>query len=437
MGLSQFFSVDVRVYLIFYDKNWIFSKPEKLQEEPLLGKRSQNSAHQYHYANDHSVQQISVDTGSPHFEERVAEERLAQEQRDGTTDTDSDDQAKADLLNSFFAEQTHLANVPASLPDLSLLYADGHVADSFSIATSPSEVFDTFIKLKTDKATGKNTMTPERLLSKCAPGITNCLDALFNRSCAECAIPAEYREALVVPIFKSGSRSAATNYRPIALLIVVSKVLEKIVHRWLSIILQAILSSKQCGFASATTPSSGLPDWSNNGLMLWKVTICRCHLPRYKKRLLIGSRLLHKLESAGVRGSALHGCSGSGTFFRCRTGASGQSLASRFLQLNIYMPVFHTIRSWALFCFRCTWMILLLSPTVMWIFLPMTHQSFLCRTLCRKKAKQGKREHVVTFRQKQRKIRRLFVRENRQSKSRIHGLTCEWSFLDKRMASIH
>ena len=76
MGLSQFFSGDVRVYLIFYAKNFIFSKPEKLQEEPP-GKRSQNGAHEYHYANDHSVQQISVDTGSLRFEERVAEEHLA------------------------------------------------------------------------------------------------------------------------------------------------------------------------------------------------------------------------------------------------------------------------------------------------------------------------------------------------------------------------
>ena len=76
MGLSQFVSVDVRVYLIFFAKYIIFSKPEKLQEEPP-GKRSQNGAHQYHFANDHSVQQISVDTGSSRFEERVAEERLA------------------------------------------------------------------------------------------------------------------------------------------------------------------------------------------------------------------------------------------------------------------------------------------------------------------------------------------------------------------------
>ena len=138
------------------------------------------------------------------------------------------------------------------------------MADSFS--TSPSEVFDTLIKLKTGKAPGKDTITPE-LLSKCAPGIADSLAVLFNRSFTECAIPSEWREALVVPIFKSGSRSAPTNYRPIALLSLVSKVLEKIVHRRLSMFLQPLLSSKQSGFRKRDRTE--LPDWSNNGLMLW------------------------------------------------------------------------------------------------------------------------------------------------------------------------
>ena len=49
---------------------------------------------------------------------------------DGTTNVFSDDQAKADLLNAFFAQQTKLADVPLTLPDLSNFYTDEHVADS-------------------------------------------------------------------------------------------------------------------------------------------------------------------------------------------------------------------------------------------------------------------------------------------------------------------
>ena len=143
---------------------------------------------------------------------------------DGTLNVFSDDQAKADLLNAFFAQQTNLADVPLTLPDLSNFYTDEHVADSLS--TSSTEVFDTLVKLKAGKAPGKDSITPE-LLSKCASGIANSLSLLFNRSFSECRIPRDWKEALVVPIHKGGSRTIPTNYRPIALLSVVSKVLEK------------------------------------------------------------------------------------------------------------------------------------------------------------------------------------------------------------------
>ena len=133
------------------------------------------------------------------------------------------------------------------------------------------------------------------------------------------------------------------------------------------------------GFANATALSSSLPDWSNNGLMLWIksqfVGVIFFNIKKAFDRVYLPG-LLHRLESAGVRGSALQ-------WFRnfLQNRCHGQWLASRFLQLNIYMPVFRKVRSWALFCFCCTWMILLLSPTAMWIFLPMTHQPLLCRTL--------------------------------------------------------
>ena len=97
---------------------------------------------------------------------------------DGTTNVFSDDQAKADLLNAFFAQQTNLADVPLTLPDLSNFYTDEHVADSLS--TSSTEVFDTQVKLKAGKAPGKDSITPE-LLSKCAScGVRLMIYALIN-----------------------------------------------------------------------------------------------------------------------------------------------------------------------------------------------------------------------------------------------------------------
>ena len=104
-----------------------------------------------------------------------------------------------------------------------------------SLSTSSTEVVDTLVKLKAGKAPRKDSITPE-LLSKCASGIANSLSLLFNRSFSECRIiPSDWKDALVVQIHKGGWRTIPTHYRPIALLSVVSKVLEKIVHRRLHV----------------------------------------------------------------------------------------------------------------------------------------------------------------------------------------------------------
>ena len=101
--------------------------------------------------------------------------------------------------------------------------------------------------LKPDKASSADEIPP-KLLCLCPRGIAVSLSQLFNRSFSESCVPQEWKDALVVPVFKSGSKSAATNYRPIALLSLVSKALEKIVAVKLSLHLQPFLSCQQSGF---------------------------------------------------------------------------------------------------------------------------------------------------------------------------------------------
>jgi retron-type reverse transcriptase len=54
---------------------------------------------------------------------------------------------------------------------------------------------------------------------------------LFNLSIRTGYVPASYKCARVIPIFKSGLRNQFTNYRPISLLSSFSKLLEKIIAR--------------------------------------------------------------------------------------------------------------------------------------------------------------------------------------------------------------
>lgn len=81
---------------------------------------------------------------------------------------------------------------------------------------------------------------------------------LFNQICNTGIFPLLWKEALVVPLFKSGNKFIISNYRPISLLPVVAKLLEKLLHKRLYKHLDNIkfFSVCQCGFR----PRLGIED---------------------------------------------------------------------------------------------------------------------------------------------------------------------------------
>ena len=93
----------------------------------------------------------------------------------------------------------------------------------------PVEMVLTSIKqLDINKATGSDEI-PMRLLKETANQIAPSLTMLFNKSLRLGIFPEEWKLANIVPIFKKGKRDFVENYRPIFLLPVISKVLERCV----------------------------------------------------------------------------------------------------------------------------------------------------------------------------------------------------------------
>ena len=66
--------------------------------------------------------------------------------------------------------------------------------------------------------------------------------------------------AKVMPFFKKGDPSHCTNYRPISLLSNLSKIIEKLVHRWATDFLnqQNLLYDKQFGFRNSHSTTHAL-----------------------------------------------------------------------------------------------------------------------------------------------------------------------------------
>ena len=68
------------------------------------------------------------------------------------------------------------------------------------------------------------------LLKELSPTICIPLEIIFNKSLEEGSFPKDMKLADVVPLFKNKERYLVNNYRPISLLVTISKILEKVVY---------------------------------------------------------------------------------------------------------------------------------------------------------------------------------------------------------------
>ena len=106
-----------------------------------------------------------------------------------------------------------------------------------------------------------------------APAIARSLTKIFNVSITSEQFASEWKAARVIPIFKKGQQTMLDNYRPISILPVVSKLMERILHDQMFDYLmnENILSEHQYGFRSSHSTTTTLLDCTNE----WYVNMDR------------------------------------------------------------------------------------------------------------------------------------------------------------------
>ena len=109
------------------------------------------------------------------------------------------------------------------------------------------------------EATGLDGISP-RFLKDGASVIAPTVTFLVNLSLSTGIVPCDWKMARVVPLYKSGGHASMDNYRPISILPVMSKIMEKAVNVQLQRYLQRfdLLSPFQAGFRQHHSTESAL-----------------------------------------------------------------------------------------------------------------------------------------------------------------------------------
>ena len=156
-------------------------------------------------------------------------------------------QDKANILNNFFIQQSQqsITDSPTTTPPI---HTTPVITSTLSnITTSPAEVESLLKQLDTNKSPGHDGI-PTRLLKEAATELAPSLATLYNLSFQTGDIPKTGRTPLYLLSTKKSAKTCPTNYRPISLLSITSKIQEKIVYSRLYQHILPHLLTHQSGF---------------------------------------------------------------------------------------------------------------------------------------------------------------------------------------------
>lgn len=226
--------------------------------------------------------------------------------RDGESITTDPDRV-ANIFAGHF-QSVFTAEPPGDLPTL----PPGSVSLSSinSILFTREKVLNAINQLKMESAPGPDLVSPV-LLKRCAKELVNILVDVMNEAITNSEVPREWKEAIVIPIYKKGSKLDPSNYRPISLTSVPCKIMEKIITREITNFLlqnHRPLFNNQHGFLPQKSVTTNLlynlNKWTealDNG---YPIDVVYLDFQKAFDTVPL-QRLLYKLHHIGIRGNLL------------------------------------------------------------------------------------------------------------------------------------
>ncbi|CAI2723786.1 unnamed protein product [Schistosoma spindalis] len=214
-----------------------------------------------------------------------------------------DDFGKAQVFSNYFS---NVYTIEAPFPSAHT-NPPTHTLDSVTI--NELDVFDLLNKLDIGKSVGPDELHP-RLLKELSSFVANPLSICFKLSVTQGRLPKDWKNAIVSPVFKTGTKHKPENYRPVSLTSVVVKILEKIIRKELFQYLDVnrILSEKQHGFRIGYSCLTNLlvtrESWCASKDQKLPVDVAYIDFSKAFDKVP-HNRLLYKLKNVGIGGNLL------------------------------------------------------------------------------------------------------------------------------------
>ena len=218
--------------------------------------------------------------------------------------------AIANAFNNFFTKiGNDIANSVPNTDCSPQQYLNKQTYDTFYLFPTSTSIIETEISaINVRKATGPYRI-PSNLLKLLKSVISKPLEIIFNASFARGILPNKFKIARVLPVFKNGIQTNMSNYRPISLLSVFNRILEKIMYNRLSNFIEKmnIIYAKQFGFRSHHSTEHAIlsiVDKIHEGIEKGMIS-CGIFLDFSKAFDTVNHAIpVRKLEHYGIRGIA-------------------------------------------------------------------------------------------------------------------------------------